>query len=168
MGEAEAGTLRIAGVNPNLTTYFFHDELADREAQAATANLFVHLFKAGEDLRLLLQGDAATRIGYAELRGVFIAKGQAEGDRALAGELRGVDEQVDEELLQASGVGSQLQLIQIAVKADFSCCLFDAVHGLNDLATDSDGICLLIGEVDMPLLQCGEIDHVVNQLDEQL
>ena len=168
MGEAEAGTLRIAGVNPYLSAHFIDDELADREAQAAAADLFMHLLKKGEDFRLLLQGDAAARIGYAELGGVLVAEGQTEGDRALAGKLRGVDEQVDEELLQASGVGSQLQLFQIAVKADLGGCLLDAAHGFNHLAADGDGICLLIGEVDMPLLQCGEIDHVVNQLDEQL
>src|SRR5579872_6122029 len=77
---------------------------ADREPEARPAVLprlrAVHLLEVLEDARPVLLGDADARVGDGDLDAVVLAvPGRPDADRALLGELEGVVEQVEDDLL---------------------------------------------------------------------
>ena len=164
MCEAETGTSRVAGVNPYLTPETLDGELADGEAQSAALRLFVELLEALEYLLLLLQRDAAAGVLDAEERLTGGGEAEREVDVALGGELGGVDEQVDEQLLQAGLVGMEGERGEFGTEAYLGCGLLDALHRVDDVVADGHHLLIGVLELHVAQLDVGEIDDVAKKL----
>ena len=91
MGEAEAATISVVGVNPYLATEALDDELTDGEPKSASLCLFVELLEPGEYLLLLCQRDAAAGILHGEERFVCGGEAEREVDVFVGGKNGGVD-----------------------------------------------------------------------------
>ncbi len=108
-GKGTAGARRT--LHLNLAAQQVRQLAGDRQAQARAAITSVGgaigLAERLEDRRLLLRRDADAGVAHREGQHAAIARLDAQGDRALLGELEGVGQQVLEDLLQALAVGEQ-------------------------------------------------------------
>ena len=116
----DAASVGVVLVNSDSTVHESADVTAGAETHACGFDCIVGIGKHIEDSGLCIERDARTCVGDADDEAVLVGAAEAEGDRALLGELASVVEQIVEQTFHGFHVGQHLKVIgQLAVEYEF-------------------------------------------------
>lgn len=107
----DAASVGVVLVNSDSAVHESADVAAGAETHACSFDGIVCIGEHLEDSGLRIERDARTRVGDADDEAVRIGAAEAEGDRALLGELACVVEQVVEQTLHGFHVGQHLKIV---------------------------------------------------------
>ena len=176
-GEAHAGALAEPALQGDLAAHRLHQALADRQPQAGAAVVAVggvlDLEEGLEHLGGLVGRDADAGVADREAEpGLALGGGRggdADGDRALVGELDGVADDVEEELVELAPVADHPPRHRGRHVADEGDTLALGLHRLQRQHV-VDGLAQVEGfalQVELAGLDAREAQHVLEDLQQR-
>src|SRR5690606_4382623 len=149
-------------------------QLADaREAEAGATDLArrrsIDLPELVEDVRQLIGGDADAGILDGDLEPVVAAPARLDDDLALLRELRGVRQQVEQDLAQLELVGLDDRDVvgELRVNLD-RLAAHVLLHGRDALVDELGKLELLDDDIELTCLDLREVEDVVDQREQRV
>ena len=170
--KCERAALAEHALDQNITPMQECEPARERKTQPgallAPAGSGVHLEELVEDLALILRRDPDSRVHHRDLDGRRLALSGHRHRPILRRELDRVRDQVQQHLLQLSGVGDHVSRAR-DLGADVDPLLLrQRLHEVQDLRHDCLDLDRLQAQLHLSCLDLGQVEDVVDQAEEML